>query len=236
MLGARGAWRCRCCPATVDGCRRPARARRRGGSPSSSALDLLAAARAELGAPARPARSPRCRCRSAAPTTPRCAGCCWSASASSGPIDFRRAGAALARADPGPGRGRHHGPGPGRGRGGLEAFVVGAMLGSFALPLALGGPRARPGRPDRARRPARRRRPRPCSPRAIALGGAGWRARMLATVPSNLKNPAVAGRPGPRARRRGRPRRHRLGREAARRGGLRRHRRPSARPRPRRRG
>ena len=71
---------------------------------------------------------------------------------------------------------------------GLEAFVVGAMLGSFALPLALDRARAPPGRPGRSW-PAS---PTPTGPagRAVAIGGAAWRSRVLAWVPANLKNPA----------------------------------------------
>ena len=140
--------------------------------------------------------------------------------------DFRRAGAALARAV--------------RDRTavattipavepavGLEPFVVGAILGSFAfhwrsappehVPVArvvLAGladddrPRARAGGGDRRRR----------------AGGPAT----LASVPSNLKNPRLARRPGRRAGRRGRPRGHGLGREAAGRRGVRRH--PRRRP------
>jgi leucyl aminopeptidase len=102
--------------------------------------------------------------------------------------DFRRAGAALARAT--------------KDRdsvvtsiaavapdGGLEAFVVGAMLGSFGFHWRSAGPKERPvgrivladvvdeGADDELAR-------------AIALGGAGWRSRSLATVPANLKTPA----------------------------------------------
>ena len=102
--------------------------------------------------------------------------------------DFRRAGAALARAvfdrdavattipavEP---------------TIGLEPFVVGATLGSFAFAW-------RKERPEHA--PARRMVlaglaeavDRPALTRAVALGGASWRARTLASVPSNLKSPA----------------------------------------------
>ncbi|MBZ5740109.1 leucyl aminopeptidase family protein [Nocardioides mangrovi] len=103
------------------------------------------------------------------------------------PADLRRAGAALARAT--------------RDRDavattipaiapddGLEPFVVGAMLGSFAFHWRSAAPEHPPVRrvvladvpDDHAGSLAR----------AIAIGGAGWRARTLATVPSNLKNPA----------------------------------------------
>ena len=104
------------------------------------------------------------------------------------PVDLRRAGAALARAT--------------RDRAsvatsiaavtdadGLEAFVVGAMLGSFAFHWRAGPPEHVPvgrivlaGLPDADDRASELRR-------AVAVGGAGWRARMLATVPSNVKSP-----------------------------------------------
>ena len=71
-----------------------------------------------------------------------------------------------------------------------EAFVVGADARVVRVPLAL------------RRRRSTGRSAGSCSPgcpttptwptalaRAVAVGGAGWRARMLATVPSNLKNP-----------------------------------------------
>ncbi|GAB3031424.1 leucyl aminopeptidase [Nocardioides flavus (ex Wang et al. 2016)] len=103
--------------------------------------------------------------------------------------DFRRAGAALARAT--------------KDRAsvvttlaaiapddGLESVVVGAMLGSFAFHWRSGGPKEHPvarivlagvsdddGADDELAR-------------ALALGGAGWRSRALATVPANLKTPA----------------------------------------------
>ncbi len=102
--------------------------------------------------------------------------------------DFRRAGAALARAT--------------KDRAsvvttlaaiapdeGLGAVVVGAMLASFSFHWRSAGPQAHPvarivlagvssdGADDELAR-------------AIALGGAGWRSRTLATVPANLKTPA----------------------------------------------
>ena len=74
--------------------------------------------------------------------------------------------------------------------GGLEAFVVGAMLGSFSFHWRSQGPEHTPvgrivlaGLPDAGDLG-------PTLDRAIAVGGAGWRARMLATVPSNVKSPA----------------------------------------------
>ena len=101
--------------------------------------------------------------------------------------DFRRAGAALARAT--------------RDRGAVATtipaiasdeavtpFVVGTMLGSFGFHWRSGPPEQRPVErvvladlPDDLE---------PALARAVAVGGAGWRARMLATVPANLKNPA----------------------------------------------
>ena len=109
------------------------------------------------------------------------------------PIDVRRAGAALAKAC--------------RDRAAvvtsvpdvaaeddavdaaIEAFVVGMTLGSFDFHWRSQGPEHRPvarvviatqgGPVDRS-----------LLERAVAIGGAGWRSRMLATVPSNLKSPA----------------------------------------------
>src|SRR4051812_30231639 len=102
------------------------------------------------------------------------------------PDDLRRAGAALAR--------------EARDRGsvassvasvaedeGVAAFVVGAMLGSFQFHWRSGAPEHRPvarvvlaDLPDTLA---------PVVARAVAVGGAAWRSRLLATVPSNLKNP-----------------------------------------------
>ncbi|WP_426241524.1 leucyl aminopeptidase family protein [Nocardioides sp. LHG3406-4] len=104
------------------------------------------------------------------------------------PDDFRRAGATLARAT--------------KDRasvattiasiapdGGFAAFVVGAMLGSFGFHWRSQGPKETPvarialaGHDDVDGLDAE-------LARAIAIGGAGWRSRMLATVPANLKNP-----------------------------------------------
>ncbi len=108
--------------------------------------------------------------------------------------DFRRAGAALARAAYDRESLATTVPAIAPDEG-VEAFVVGAMLGSFGFGWRSGPPPHVPvkrvvlaGLPD----------PRPLRPvldRAVAVGGAGWRARMLATVPSNLKNPPwLAGR------------------------------------------
>ena len=71
---------------------------------------------------------------------------------------------------------------------GVAAFVVGAMLGSFRFQWRSGPPEHRPvarivlaDLPDSLA---------PVVARAVATGGAGWRSRLLATVPSNLKSPA----------------------------------------------
>jgi leucyl aminopeptidase len=104
------------------------------------------------------------------------------------PADLRRAGATLARAT--------------RDRssvatsipavapdGGLEAFVVGVMLGSFVFHWRSQPPEHVPvARVVLAALPTSKRWARLLD-RAIAVGGAGWRARVLAAVPSNLKNP-----------------------------------------------
>ena len=103
--------------------------------------------------------------------------------------DFRRAGAALARATQDRVSLATSVPALAPD-GGLEAFVVGAMLGSFSFHWRSQGPEHTPvgrivlaGLPDAGDLG-------PTLDRAIAVGGAGWRARMLATVPSNVKSPA----------------------------------------------
>ena len=105
------------------------------------------------------------------------------------PGDLRRAGAALARAT----RDRDSvvtSIAAGVPDGGVEAFVVGMMLGSFGFHWRSDGPVSRPvaqvvlaGFADADERS-------PELLRALAVGGAGWRARTLSTVPSNLKTPA----------------------------------------------
>ncbi|GAA1476447.1 hypothetical protein GCM10009623_08930 [Nocardioides aestuarii] len=106
---------------------------------------------------------------------------------SQSPRDLRRAGAALARAT----RDREAvaaAVAAGTDLEGLTTFVVGLTLGSFAFHLGA-GPGHRPvqrvvlaasGADDAADEAMRT---------GVVLGGAGWRARMLATVPSNIKNP-----------------------------------------------
>lgn len=103
------------------------------------------------------------------------------------PDDYRRAGASMARAlvdrDMAATSVLSSAP-----EGALEAFVVGAMLGSFSFSWRSQPPEHTPigrialtGIGDTAQEPLAR---------ALALGGAGWLARRLATTPSNLKNPA----------------------------------------------
>jgi leucyl aminopeptidase len=104
-----------------------------------------------------------------------------------GADDFRRAGAALARAvlDRSAVATTIPAVEPSIG---LEPFVVGATLGSFAFAW-------RKHRPEHV--PAARivladlaDDDRPALQRAVAMGGASWLARMFASVPSNLKSPA----------------------------------------------
>ena len=102
--------------------------------------------------------------------------------------DFRRAGATLARAtkDRASVATSITAIAPDEG---LGAFVIGAMLGSFGFHWRSTGPTQRPvarivlgGTTDEVADEE--------LARALAAGGAGWRSRMLATVPSNLKTPA----------------------------------------------
>ena len=104
------------------------------------------------------------------------------------PADLRRAGAALARSvlDR---RGVATTIPSVTGPEGLEPFVIGTMLGSFGFHWRSDGPRHRPvpqvvvaDSPTDDQTDAALRR-------AVAIGGAGWRARVLATVPANLKSP-----------------------------------------------
>lgn len=103
------------------------------------------------------------------------------------PVDFRRAGVAVARAtrdvstlattipalEPDVA---------------LEPFVVGVTLAAFGFDWRAAGPQHRPvGSVVLAQLRSSYDRE---LARAVAIAGAGWRARFLATVPSNLKNPA----------------------------------------------
>ncbi len=102
------------------------------------------------------------------------------------PADFRRAGAALAKAVTN--RDAVATTIPALAADAVEPFVVGLMLGSFAFHWRSTPPEKTPARrvvlaelPEKETRPVLER--------AVAIGGASWRSRMLATVPSNLKNP-----------------------------------------------
>jgi leucyl aminopeptidase len=100
--------------------------------------------------------------------------------------DFRRAGAALAKSVTN--RAAVATSIPALEPDAVEPFVVGMMLGSFSFHWKSEPPADIPARrvvlaelPEKSTRPV--------LDRAVAVGGAGWRSRMLATVPSNLKNP-----------------------------------------------
>lgn len=103
-----------------------------------------------------------------------------------GPRDYRRAGAATGRAlvDREMAATSVLAKAPDSA---LEPFVVGLMLGSFGFDWRSGGPQHTPiggialaGMADGAEETLER---------ALAVGGAGWLARRLATTPSNLKTP-----------------------------------------------
>ncbi len=101
------------------------------------------------------------------------------------PAELRRAGAAVARHTKGLAAVSTSVPSVGDDAG-LRAFVEGVVLGSFEFHMRSTGPRSRPvgrvvvtGGADRA----------DVLTAALAVAGAGWRARALATVPSNVKNP-----------------------------------------------
>ena len=103
-------------------------------------------------------------------------------------IDFRRAGAAVARATRDVSRLATSIPAllPDIA---IEQFVIGVTLGSFSFDWRAAGPEHRPvasvvlaelsgsSYDDLVRR-------------AVTIAAAGWRSRFLATVPSNVKNPA----------------------------------------------
>ncbi|ANH38606.1 Cytosol aminopeptidase [Nocardioides dokdonensis FR1436] len=109
------------------------------------------------------------------------------------PVDLRRAGAALARAV----RNREAvatsvpaAAGPAGMTAGLEAFVVGLVLGSFGFSWSSRDPEQPPVRRAVLAGVGDTAEHRQVLARALAIAGAGWQARLLATVPSNLKNPA----------------------------------------------
>ncbi len=104
------------------------------------------------------------------------------------PADLRRAGAALARVTRDRAGVATSIPAV-AGDDGLEAFVVGTMLGSFGFHWRSEPPEHKPvAKVVLAALPGAKKLA-PTLDRAIAVGGAGWRARMLASVPSNLKCP-----------------------------------------------
>ncbi len=101
-------------------------------------------------------------------------------------VDFRRAGAALARACAGRTTVATTIPAVDPSVG-LEACVVGVVLGSFGFQWRSSGPKDQPPRrvvfaelSDGDAEDVRR---------AAVVAGASWEARRLASVPSNLKNP-----------------------------------------------
>ena len=102
--------------------------------------------------------------------------------------DLRRAGAALARAVRDRGAVATSVAAAG-GLEGLTTFVVGMTLGSFGFHLRSAGPEHRPAERVVLAATADDADATTALRRGITLGGAGWRARMLATVPSNIKNP-----------------------------------------------
>jgi leucyl aminopeptidase len=104
------------------------------------------------------------------------------------PDDLRRAGATLARATRDRSSVATSIP-AGAPDGGLEAFVVGLMLGSFVFHWRSRPPEHVPVARVVLAGLGKVKRWAPVLDRAIAVGGAGWRSRMLASVPSNLKNP-----------------------------------------------
>ncbi|KQY56278.1 leucyl aminopeptidase [Nocardioides sp. Root140] len=70
---------------------------------------------------------------------------------------------------------------------GLRAFVVGLTLGSFEFHWRKDGAKAQPVRRVVLAGSVERQ---PVLDKAVAVASAGWRARFLASVPSNAKNPA----------------------------------------------
>ncbi|GAB2764657.1 M17 family metallopeptidase [Nocardioides salsibiostraticola] len=102
-------------------------------------------------------------------------------------LDVRRAGAALAREVKGR-RSVATSIASLTDQGGIDAFVVGLMLGSFAFGIRSHEVESAPvGRVVLTG--ARPEQDADELARALVIGGAGWQARLLATVPSNIKNP-----------------------------------------------
>ena len=71
---------------------------------------------------------------------------------------------------------------------GLRAFVVGLTLASFGFHVRSAGAKAPAGTPGAAGASPDDRSA--VLDKAVAVAAAGWTARYLATVPSNVKNPA----------------------------------------------
>ena len=151
-------------------------------------LDLLALAEAE-GATGRPGEVVRCPVPLGGPENADLRLVLLVGVGERTPIDLRRAGATLARAV----RGRDAvatsiasltEPGDDAG---LEAFVVGLMLGSFGFSWTSSPPSDPPV--TRAVLAGVGEDRSAALDRAVAVGGAGWTSRTLATVPSNLKSP-----------------------------------------------
>jgi leucyl aminopeptidase len=102
-------------------------------------------------------------------------------------VDFRRAGAALARATRDAAQVVTTVPALAP-EVAIEPFVVGVTLASFSFDWRAAGPEHRPvGSVVLAQLPSAYDGE---VARAATIAAAGWRARFLATVPSNVKNPA----------------------------------------------
>ena len=72
---------------------------------------------------------------------------------------------------------------------GMAAFVEGATLGSFGFSMHRDGPKQRPVRRVVIALTQDAAESRAALLRAVAMSGASWRARLLASVPSNIKTP-----------------------------------------------
>ncbi|MBF4162373.1 leucyl aminopeptidase family protein [Nocardioides acrostichi] len=102
--------------------------------------------------------------------------------------DLRRAAATLARSTTGRRRVATSLASLG-GDDALIAVAVGAVLGSFRFSWRSAPAPTDATPPEQILLTGVARDAEPTLRRGVALGGAGWRARHLATVPSNLKNP-----------------------------------------------
>lgn len=106
------------------------------------------------------------------------------------PVDYRRAGAATTRAARGRDRVVSTVGAAAPDEATLEAYVVGAVLGAFAFSWTKEPPEQAPVGELVLAGPASSELVDATLQRAQALGRAGWTARALATVPSNVKSPA----------------------------------------------